>query len=114
MPAGATPRTMPLMVSLRRVGFVKVLLAALFGGLLLLGPLSPPASAGVITTECTLQARSNPSTVGGDAAFRFFAAARSPEDSPPAPYGEVAFYDVIPIPPNLIGTATMLPLFGTE
>ncbi len=81
------------MVGLSRVGVVKFVVGALAGGALLLGPLSPPASAGTITTECTLQAKSTPSTLGQPASFRFFAAARFPAEVPPSPTGLVTFFD---------------------
>src|SRR5215210_1037954 len=104
MSGGTTGRTMPPMPRLPRVGFVKILVGALFGGALLLGPLSPPASAGAFTTHCALTAKSNPSVVSHPATFRFFAAARSPEDSPPSPSGVVGFFDGLPIAGDLLGT----------
>jgi len=97
------------MVGLRRVGFVRLLLAALFGGALLLGPLAPTASASGPTTDCSLTAKSNPSTVGQPATFRFFAAARAPEDLPPSPSGLVTFFDGLPVLGHVLGTAVLLP-----
>ena len=88
---------------------IKVLLAALFSGALLLGPWAPPASAGATTTECTLQARSTPTTVGQPATFRFFAAARFPTETPPSPSGLVTFFDGLPIEGNILGTEVMSP-----
>ena len=79
-------------------------MSALVGGGLLLGPLSPPATAGLITTACSLQARSTPSTLGGDAQFRFFAAA---EGSPPSPAGVVSYYDGVPGPGSFLGTSIL-------
>ena len=77
----------------RRPGFVSLLVGALVAGALLLGPLAPPAAAGTVTTECTLMAKSSPSTVGGPATFRFFAAARFPTETGPSPVGLVSFFD---------------------
>jgi hypothetical protein len=74
-------------------------------GVLLLGPLSPPASASGPTTNCQLTAENNPSTVGQPATFRFFAAARLVEDLPPPPTGVVTFFDG----PSFLGTALLLP-----
>jgi hypothetical protein len=81
------------MVGLPRNGSATLLAGALVGGALLLGPLSPPAAAGTITTACTLQARSNPSTLGQPATFRFFAAASLPAETGPSPVGVVNFFD---------------------
>lgn len=81
------------MPGLPRVGFVKLLAGALFGGALLLGPLSPPASASGPTTHCQLTAQNSPTTLGQQANFRFFAAARAPEDLPPSPSGVVSFFE---------------------
>ncbi len=88
------------MIARPRAGFVKIVVGALVGGALMLGPLSPPASAAALTTSCSLQARSNPSTLGGDAQFRFFAAAAP---TPPSPTGVVSFYDGLPSPTTYLG-----------
>src|SRR3954452_17409033 len=105
MSAGGTPRTMPSMVGLPRVRFATLVVGALVGGTLLLGPLSPPASASGPTTNCQLTALNNPSTVGEDATFHFFAAARTLEDVPPPPTGVVTFFDGA----SFLGTALLLP-----
>src|SRR4051812_45851835 len=76
---------------------------------MLVGAFAAPASAGTVTTECTLQAKNNPSTVGESASFRFFAAARSPEDTPPSPFGLVTFFDGLPIEGHVLGTALLGP-----
>jgi len=81
------------MVRLSRGATLKVLVVTLVSGALFLGPLSPPASAGTTTTECTLQAKSSPSILGQPATFRFFAAARFPDEVPPSPAGVVSFFD---------------------
>lgn len=97
------------MVGPRRPGFALLLVGALVAGALLLGPLSPPAAASGPTTTCTLQARSNPSTLGQPATFRFFAAAQTVEDLPPSPSGLVTFFDGNPLLGDVIGTEVMLP-----
>lgn len=88
---------------------IRILLALLLGGALVTGPLSPPASASGPTTDCTLQAKTNPSTYGEPATFRFFAAARLPEDVPPSPSGLVTFFDGFPVLGHVLGTAVLLP-----
>lgn len=97
------------MPGLFRVGSIKVLVGALLGGALLLGPFATPASASGPTTNCQLTALSNPSTVGQPATFRFFAAARAPEDVPPSPSGVVTFFDGLPILGNVLGFEVLLP-----
>jgi hypothetical protein len=73
------------------------------------------ASASEITTACTLQAKSNPTTVGQPATFRFFAAAALPdEDLPPSPSGLVSFFDGLPVEGHLLGTAVLLPAFDGD
>ncbi len=89
-------------------GTIKLLVATLFGGVLLLGPFSTPASAGTITTECTLQAKSTPSTLGQPATFRFFAAARLPAEVPPSPAGLVTFFDGHPAGGDILGTELLV------
>src|ERR1700759_3125157 len=109
MPPGTPPRTMPLMVGRRHVGFLTLLVGAVLGGGLLVGPLSSPASASGPVTNCQIFAENNPSTVGQNVTFRFFAAARAPEDVPPSPTGLVTFVDLTTgdvlgvefMPPNL-------------
>lgn len=91
----------------RRSGPIALLLA-LVTGTLLLGPLSPPASAGTTTTECTLQARSTPSIVGQSATFRFFAAARLPDEVPPSPAGLVTFFDGLPVEGDILGVEPLV------
>lgn len=86
-----------------------VVLGTLLGSALLLGPFAPSASASGPTTDCSLQAQTNPSTVGQPATFRFFAAARAPEDVPPSPSGLVTFFDGLPIEGDVLGTAVLLP-----
>ena len=88
---------------------IKLLVASLFGGALLLGPLSPPASASGPTTHCALQAQSTPTTVGQNATFRFFAAARAPEDLPPSPSGLVTYFDGLPPAAPILGTSVLFP-----
>src|SRR4051794_30840173 len=105
MSVGATESTMPSMVGLPRVRFTTLVAGALVTGTLLLAPLSPPASASGPTTNCQLTALNNPSTVGEDATFRFFAAARGIEDAPPPPTGVVTFFDGA----SVLGIAALLP-----
>jgi hypothetical protein len=97
----------------RRRSTSLIIALALIG--LSLGALVPPASASTITTACTLQARSNPSTFGEPATFRFFAAAALPfENAPPSPSGLVTFFDGPPILGNVLGTATLFPAFDGD
>ena len=95
------------MRSLPGAGTVKVLVVAVLASALLLGPFSTPASASGPTTNCQLTAESNPSTVGQPATFRFFAAARLPENFPPSPSGLVTFFDGLG--GGILGTAILLP-----
>ncbi len=88
-------------------GTVKLLVGAVLASALLLGPFSTPASASGPTTNCQLTAESNPSTVGQPATFRFFAAARIPEDVPPSPSGVVTFFDGLG--GGILGTAVLFP-----
>jgi hypothetical protein len=90
-----------------RVGSVKVLVAALVSSALLVGPLAPPAAASGPTTNCQLTALNNPSTIGQPATFRFFAAARIPEDLPPSPSGVVTFLDGLG--GGVLGVAILFP-----
>jgi hypothetical protein len=90
-----------------RVCSVPVLVGAMLSSALLLGPFAPPASASGPTTNCQLTAESNPSTVGQPATFRFFAAARLPEDLPPSPSGLVTFFDGLG--GGVLGTALLFP-----
>ena len=95
------------MVRLPSVGSVKVLVGAVLASALLLGPFAPPASASGPTTNCQLTALSNPSTIGQPATFRFFAAARFPENLPPSPSGLVTFFDGLG--GGILGTAFLAP-----
>lgn len=97
------------MLRLPRAGTIKLLVGTLLGGVLLLGPFSPPASASGPTSECQLMAQTNPSTLGQEATFRFFAAARFPEDVPPSPSGVVTFFDGNPLLGDVLGIAALLP-----
>lgn len=97
------------MSGLPGTGTVKLLVAALVGAVLLIGPFAPSASASGPTTDCSLQARSTPTTAGQPAQFRFFAAARAPEDVPPSPSGLVTYFDGLPILGNILGTSVLFP-----
>jgi hypothetical protein len=88
-----------------RVGYVKMLVAALVSSALLVGPLAPSAAASGPTTNCQLRALNNPSTVGQPATFQFFAAATILENFPPSPSGLVTFFDG----PSVLGFAVLLP-----
>ncbi|MDQ1710798.1 MAG: large repetitive protein [Frankiaceae bacterium] len=93
----------------------KVLAALLLSIGLALSALAPSASGSQITTACTLQARSNPTTVGESATFRFFAAAALPtENAPPSPSGLVTFFDGPPVLGNVLGTAFLDPAFDGD
>lgn len=91
-----------------RSALVRFLAGILAGSALALGAFAAPASAGTITTECTLQAQNSPTTVGQSATFRFFAAARLPEEIPPSPFGVVTFFDGLPILGNVLGFAPLV------
>ena len=88
-------------------GYVQVLVAALVSSALLVGPFAPPAAASGPTTNCQLTALNNPSTVGQPATFRFFAAARIPENLPPSPSGVVTFLDGLG--GGVLGVALLFP-----
>ena len=97
------------MAELPRRATLRVLVGILISSALLLGPLSSPASASGPTTECQLTAQSTPTTVGQNATFRFFAAARMPEDVPPSPSGLVTYFDGPPILGDIIGHLGAVP-----
>jgi predicted outer membrane repeat protein len=100
------------MPSHRRTSLLTVLVLSVG---LALSALVPTASASQFTTSCTLQARSNPTTVGEQATFRFFAAAAAPtENAPPSPSGLVTFFDGLPIEGNILGTAFLSPAFDGD
>ena len=90
-----------------RVGYVNVLVGALVSSALFFGPFASPAAASGPTTNCQLTALNNPSTVGQPATFRFFAAARIPEDLPPSPSGVVTFFDGLG--GGVLGAALLFP-----
>jgi hypothetical protein len=93
---------------------LRVLIGTLLCLTLLLGAHAATASAAAVTTECTLQAKNSPTTVGQDAEFRFFAAARFPEELPPSPSGVVTFFDGLPILGNVLGFAILPPDFAHD
>jgi hypothetical protein len=100
------------MPSHRRASLLAVLVLS---AVLSLSALVPSAGASQITTSCTLQARSTPTTLGQQAVFRFFAAAALPtENAPPSPAGLVTFFEGPPIEGNIIGTATLAPAFDGD
>ncbi len=88
---------------------VRVVAGILATSALALGAFAAPASAGFITTECSLFATNSPTTVGQSATFTFFAAARSPENVFPSPSGLVTFFDGLPAPGNLLGSVVLFP-----
>ncbi|MCW2777131.1 MAG: Ig-like domain repeat protein [Frankiales bacterium] len=106
-----TPRTAvtdaPRAHTCRRAGSGTLLLAALVSSLLLLGPFAAPVAASGPTTNCQLTALNDPVTVGHPATFRFFAAARVPEDLPPSPSGLVTFFDGLG--GGVLGVAVLFP-----
>ena len=70
---------------------------------LLLGLLSPPASAAAITTECRLQAQNTPTTWASPPRSGSSRPPGCPTRIPPSPFGLVTFFDGLPI----LGTSSV-------